>query len=256
MKNYDSEMVAAKSSATREAKLHLVESPRPTVLPRVGLYPMLKRGVDVLVAATGLALLWPLFLIIAVAIRRDSRGPVFFRQVRVGRDRRVGVQALWRFENVVQLDVRRDDWHGELFTMLKFRTMRADAEATTGAVWAQEADPRVTRVGRFLRDTRLDELPQLINVLRGEMSLIGPRPERPEFVQQFVHQIVGYELRHLVTPGITGLSQVRQGYDRCLDDVRRKLGHDLEYIRRRSLWMDLAVAARTLGVMVGHVGAR
>ena len=140
--------------------------------------------------------------------------------------------------------------------MVKFRTMRVDAEARSGAVWAQENDPRVTRVGRLLRDTRLDELPQLINVLRGEMSLIGPRPERPEFVRQFVDQIAGYELRHLVTPGITGLSQVRQGYDRCLDDVRRKLCHDLEYIRRRSLWMDLSVALRTLGVMIGHVGAR
>ncbi|MBI5834749.1 MAG: sugar transferase [Armatimonadetes bacterium] len=217
---------------------------------------MVKRMVDLVASSIALLALWPLFVAVAVAIRLDTKGPVLFRQVRVGRNRRVAAKALRRFENVVQLDVRREDWHGELFTMFKFRTMRSDAEASTGAVWAQEGDPRVTRVGRFLRDTRLDELPQLINVLRGEMSLIGPRPERPEFVRQFVHQIAGYDLRHVVTPGITGLSQVRQGYDRCLDDVRRKLCHDLEYIRSRSLWMDLSVALRTLGVMIGHVGAR
>ena len=124
-----------------------------------------------------------------------------------------------------------------------------------GAVWAQAHDPRVTAVGRFLRDIRLDELPQLWNVLRGEMTLIGPRPERPEFVQDFVKCIDGYEQRHYVTPGITGLSQVRQGYDKCLEDVRRKLGHDVEYIRNRSLRLDVAIAMQTIGVMVGHFGA-
>jgi lipopolysaccharide/colanic/teichoic acid biosynthesis glycosyltransferase len=218
-------------------------------------YAAFKRAVDVVIAVVGLLGCLPLFAVIALAIKLESRGPVFFRQVRVGRNRRREQAPLWRFENVVQLDVRRDEFFGELFTMIKFRTMRADAEARSGAVWAIDNDPRVTRVGRFLRDMRLDELPQLINVLRGEMTLVGPRPERPEFVRDFVTQIDGYELRHLVTPGITGLSQVRQGYDRCLDDVRRKLGYDLTYIRNRSLRLDVGIALSTLRVMVGHFGA-
>jgi lipopolysaccharide/colanic/teichoic acid biosynthesis glycosyltransferase len=218
-------------------------------------YDRVKRLVDVAVATAGLLLLSPLFLLLAVAIKLDSRGPVFFRQVRVGRDRRRVNKDLHLFDNVVQLDFRRRDAYGELFTMVKFRTMRIDAEARTGAVWATENDPRVTRVGRFLRNTRFDELPQLWNVLRGDMSLIGPRPERPEFVVSFNEQIEGYSLRHLVTPGITGLSQVRQGYDRCLDDVRRKVLYDLEYIERRSLSKDLAIVLDTLAVMVGHFGA-
>jgi lipopolysaccharide/colanic/teichoic acid biosynthesis glycosyltransferase len=221
----------------------------------VTLYMVAKRLTDIVVAAVGLVVCAPLFALIALAIKIDSPGPVFFRQVRVGRDRRLKSLPLLRFENVVRMDVRRDDFFGEPFTMVKFRTMRADAEARSGAVWAQAGDPRVTSVGRFLRDTRLDELPQLWNVLRGEMTLIGPRPERPEFVQNFVNLIEGYEQRHFVTPGITGLSQVRQGYDKCLDDVRRKLHHDLEYIRNRTLLLDVAIAMQTIGVMVGHFGA-
>ncbi|NUQ01087.1 MAG: sugar transferase [Armatimonadetes bacterium] len=214
-------------------------------------YDRLRRLVDIVASLLGLVLLAPLMLAIAVAIKLDSHGPVFFRQQRVGRNRRLQQTSMRLLPNVFRLDLRRDHQSfGRIFEMVKFRTMRVDAEAQTGPIWSTEHDPRVTRVGRVLRRTRLDELPQLWNVLRGEMSLVGPRPERPEFVRMFVQTIDGYAERHWITPGITGLSQVRQGYDRCLDDVRRKLGHDLEYIQRRSLWLDLQICWRTVAVML------
>lgn len=217
-------------------------------------YDGFKRAVDVTVAAVGLVLCAPLFVLVAVAVKLDSHGPVFFRQVRVGRNRRMRNVPLWRRDNVVRMNVRRDDSFGRLFTMIKFRTMGVDAEAA-GPQLAQKQDPRVTRVGRFLRDTRLDELPQLWNVLVGDMTLIGPRPERPEFVRAYAEQIDGYALRHLITPGITGLSQVKQGYDKCLDDVRRKVAYDLHYIRHRSLGTDLSIMASTVAVVFDHFGA-
>ncbi len=219
-------------------------------------YDALRRTLDVLVAVTGLVLLAPLFVLVALAIRLDSPGPVFYSQARVGRDRRRRDSSLWLFGNVFRLDLRRDNEGGRVFRMIKFRTMRQDAEAVTGPVWAQENDPRVTRIGRHLRQTRLDELPQLWNVLKGEMTIVGPRPERPELVREFNEQIAGYAHRHLVTPGITGLAQIRQGYDRCLDDVKSKLAHDLEYIEYRSLWLDLYICLATIGVMAFGRGAR
>ncbi|MBI2300525.1 MAG: sugar transferase [Armatimonadetes bacterium] len=218
-------------------------------------YEALRRTLDLAVAVAGLLLLAPVFALIAVAIKLDSPGPVFYRQRRVGQNRRQRQTSLELAENVVRLNLRRDEQHGQVFWMAKFRTMRADAEAACGPVWAAENDPRVTRVGRFLRRTRLDEIPQLWNVLLGEMSLIGPRPERPEFVSQFARLVDGYTDRLWVKPGITGLAQVRQGYDRDLDDVRRKLDHDREYIYRRSLWMDLAICWATLKVMLVGRGA-
>ncbi|MCC7495282.1 MAG: sugar transferase [Fimbriimonadaceae bacterium] len=220
-------------------------------------YEFLRRGLECWIAAVALLGLLPLFALVAVAIKFDSRGPVFYRQRRVGRNRRrAGGRSLRLFGNVYRLDLRRRDVGGPVFEMVKFRTMRSDAEAASGPVWAQENDPRVTRTGRLLRKTRLDELPQLWNVLLGEMSLVGPRPERPEFVKQFVQQIEGYSDRHLVTPGITGLSQIRQGYDTCLEDVKRKLQHDLEYIQRRSLVLDLAICWSTVAVMFTGRGAQ
>lgn len=224
-------------------------------LPLFRPYDVLRRFADLVLGLGGLVLLAPLFLLVAVAIKLDSRGPIFFVQPRVGRDRRRRQLSMRLFANVIRLDVRRGDLSGQIFNMVKFRTMRQDAEATTGPVWAVENDPRVTRVGRLLRRSRLDELPQLWNVVRGEMTFIGPRPERPEFVQRFVREIDSYGCRHLVTPGITGLSQVRQGYDRCLDDVRRKVAYDLEYIRSRSLLVDLQVCLATVSVMLLGRGA-
>ena len=193
-----------------------------------------KRAVDIAGALVGLALTAPLFPLIAAAVKLESRGPVFFRQLRVGR-------------------VLED--RTELFEMIKFRSMRTDAETRSGPAWAQKNDPRVTRVGLFLRKTRLDELPQFLNVLRGEMSLIGPRPERPGFCRLLDREIPFYIERTFgVRPGITGLAQVRQGYDETLDDVRRKIMYDHSYavsIGRVSTWLrtDAAIVLETLLVM-------
>ncbi len=185
------------------------------------------RGVmERLVAAAGMVLLTPLWIVVAAAIKLDSPGPVLFRQTRVGRD-------------------------GKLFELVKFRSMRADAEAQTGPVWAKERDPRVTRVGRFLRSTRIDELPQLWNVVRGEMSFVGPRPERPEFVERLCEQIPHFDLRHSVKPGVTGWAQINYGYGASVEDAVEKLHYDLYYIRNLSLLLDVEVLIGTLRVVLG-----
>lgn len=141
------------------------------------------------------------------------------------------------------------DIGGQPFLITKFRSMRVDAEAESGPVWAEANDPRVTRIGRFLRRTRLDELPQFWNVLKGEMSIVGPRPERPAFVQQLREEIGHYPLRHQVPPGITGWAQVNRRADQTVDDVRIKVDYDLEYLQRRSLWFDVWIMLKTLPVM-------
>jgi lipopolysaccharide/colanic/teichoic acid biosynthesis glycosyltransferase len=173
----------------------------------------------------------PLMLLIALAIKCDSRGPVLFRQRRVGQN-------------------------GRIFVLNKFRSMRQDAEAGCGAVWAQPDDPRVTRVGRFLRKTRLDELPQLFNVLVGHMSFVGPRPERPEFVRLLQREIPFYLGRLAVKPGITGWAQVRHTYAASVDDTLEKLQYDLYYIKNLSPFLDLLIVLDTLQVMLFARGAR
>ncbi|RME73733.1 MAG: sugar transferase [Planctomycetota bacterium] len=186
----------------------------------------IRGAVERTIALCGLVLLTPLWVVIALAIKLDSRGPILFRQRRVGRD-------------------------GRLFELVKFRTMRPDAEAGTGPVWAQEGDPRVTPVGRILRSTRLDELPQLWNVVRGDMSFVGPRPERPEFVVQLREQVPYYDLRHSVKPGITGWAQINYGYGSSVADAVEKLHYDLFYIRNLSLLLDVEVLIGTLRVVLG-----
>ncbi|MCW3475409.1 sugar transferase [Limobrevibacterium gyesilva] len=198
-----------------------------------------KRALDIFAALVLLLVTAPLWPLIALAIKLDSRGPVIYRQMRVGR---------------AMAD------RTELFMILKFRSMRADAEARSGAVWASRRDPRITRVGSVLRKTRLDEIPQLVNVLRGDMSLIGPRPERPAFYRRleriapfFADRTVG------LRPGITGLAQVRQGYDSCDADVVRKVGFDAAYAMRLSdfrIWVvsDISIILRTCIVMVSGRG--
>ncbi|ENY70443.1 sugar transferase involved in lipopolysaccharide synthesis [Aeromonas diversa CDC 2478-85] len=199
----------------------------------------LKRGMDLAGATAGLVITAPLWPLIALAVRLDSPGPVIFRQLRIG----------------TALPDR-----STLFYMLKFRTMRSDAEQQSGPVWCQKEDPRITRVGRFLRRSRLDELPQLINVLRGEMSLIGPRPERPGIANRLEGAIPFFiERTYEVQPGITGLAQVKQGYDEDLASVRSKLAFDLAYIVQlhhpwRWLLQDLTIVWLTLMVMVGLKG--
>lgn len=194
-----------------------------------------KRAFDLVFASLGLLATLPLFPLLALLIRLDSPGPVLFRQLRIGRAQHDRTQ---------------------LFEMIKFRTMRVDAEKQTGAVWATQGDSRITRVGLLLRKTRLDEIPQLINVLKGDMSLIGPRPERPGFYRRLEHEIPYFAERTFgVTPGITGLAQINQGYDTCLDDVRSKLGYDHRYALALAepkdwLAMDVHIALRTIWVML------
>jgi lipopolysaccharide/colanic/teichoic acid biosynthesis glycosyltransferase len=172
----------------------------------------------------------PLCLLVACLIKLESRGPVMYRQERVG-------------------------LHGKVFTLLKFRSMPVDAEAA-GPCWATERDPRITRVGAFIRAQRIDELPQLLNVLRGDMSLVGPRPERPCFTAQLARIIPRYDERAAVLPGLTGLAQVSYAYGASVRDARVKLDYDLRYITNRSLLLDLHILAATVRVVLFRIGAR
>jgi lipopolysaccharide/colanic/teichoic acid biosynthesis glycosyltransferase len=206
-----------------------------------------RRGLNVLVAIAGLILLFPLLVLIALLVWLTSPGPILYTQVRVGLDRRVPVDAK-------QNQRRQRDIGGRPFTIYKFRTMRVDAEHQSGAVWAQQGDPRVTSIGRLLRQYRLDELPQLINVLRGEMNIVGPRPERPTIFAELREHIAEYPLRQRARPGITGLAQINHHYDRSLEDVRTKVHYDLEYIRRQSVAEDFRIMLKTLPVMLRRRG--
>lgn len=188
------------------------------------------RAFDVLVSLGLLVLTLPLMLLTALLIRLDSPGPALYRQERVG----LG---------------------GASFTLLKFRSMRADAEMR-GPTWAQAKDPRVTRVGQFIRKVRIDELPQLLNVLRGEMSFVGPRPERPHFVEQLTAAIPHYRERNLVKPGVTGWAQVNYPYGASIEDARMKLSYDLYYVRNRSLLLDFLILVATVRVILFQEGAR
>jgi sugar transferase (PEP-CTERM system associated) len=190
-----------------------------------------KRAVDLTAAVVGIVAGAPVMAAIALAVKLTSTGPVLYHQTRVG-------------------------LNGRYFTVHKFRTMRADAEAGTGPVWAsKQGDPRVTPIGRFLRRSRLDELPQLWNVLIGEMSLVGPRPERPEFVSELTRQIPYYRQRHFVRPGITGWAQVRYTYGASVEDALQKLQYDLYYIKNLSISLDLFIALQTVKTVLLRSGA-
>ena len=191
----------------------------------------IRRSGDLLISAIFLAFTVPLMIVVAGLVKLDSRGPVFYRQERVG-------------------------LRGRTFTLLKFRSMRTDAEAEGKPRWASRNDPRITRVGGFIRSTRIDELPQLINVLRGEMSFIGPRPERPVFVEQLARSIPLYQDRTYVKPGITGWAQVNFPYGASVEDARQKLSYDLYYVKNRSLFLDLLILVSTVRVILFQEGAR
>jgi lipopolysaccharide/colanic/teichoic acid biosynthesis glycosyltransferase len=220
--------------------------------------PGLRRALDLAVSAVAVAILVPLFAIIAALVPLTSRGPVFYRQVRIGQNRRRRERRKFRPDPSAgdrrSSERRISDSFGRPFQILKFRTMVVNAEEY-GPQWSSKDDPRITTVGRLLRSTRLDETPQFLNVMRGEMSLIGPRPERPYFVDQFVEHIPNYQKRLLVRPGITGLAQVNLNYDTCIDDVKKKLEQDLEYVRSRSLVQDLKILLRTITVVFTGKGA-
>ena len=206
------------------------------------------RILNLTVAAIGLVLTAPLFVLIALAIKLTGKGPVLYKQTRIGLDRRAG-------KGPSNEDSRINDLGGKPFTMYKFRTMVTAAENDAKEVWATPKDNRVTTVGRLLRVTRLDELPQLWNVLAGDMNIVGPRPERPTIFAELRVAIPHYHLRQRVRPGITGWAQINQPYDTCVDDVRRKIEFDLEYLRTRSVTRDIAIMARTVPIMVlGKLG--
>lgn len=190
----------------------------------------------------------PVMLIAAVLVRLTSRGPVLYTQTRVGLDRR------WNRTRALN-ERRREDLGGTPFTIYKFRSMRVDAEANGIAVWATKNDDRITPIGNLLRKTRVDELPQLLNVIRGDMNMVGPRPERPSIFVRLREQIEEYPIRQRVKPGITGLAQIRQAYDTCLEDVRSKVGFDIEYLRHQSFWFDVRIMLSTLPVMIFRKGA-
>jgi exopolysaccharide biosynthesis polyprenyl glycosylphosphotransferase len=189
-----------------------------------------KRALDITAALIALVLTAPIMLFAALAIAADSGLPVLFKQERVGRN-------------------------GTPFNVFKFRTMRVNAEAATGPVWASKSDPRKTRLGSFLRRTSIDELPQIFNVLRGEMSLVGPRPERPVFVSEFRRQLPRYDERHLVRPGITGWSQVHMKRALSVGDVSEKLSHDLFYVENWSFFMDVSIIVKTAAEFLFHRAA-
>ncbi|MEO6596690.1 MAG: YraN family protein [Planctomycetota bacterium] len=214
-----------------------VESMRPSYLiygrgfTKDPLTMVMKRLLDILASFTGLVVSLPLWPLAALAIKLSSRGPIFFSQERVGQD-------------------------GEPFRLVKFRTMRVDAEKESGPVWAQKNDRRVTPVGRFLRRSRIDEVPQFLNILAGQMSFVGPRPERPHFVEQLQRDVPFYPLRHTVKPGLTGWAQVRHPYGASIEDAQEKLRYDLYYIKNTRVLFDLNIILRTVAVILRGRGSR
>lgn len=218
----------------------------------------LKRTMDIIGSIVGLILTLPAWLLVPIIIKLDSRGPVFYSQVRVGIDRRKKARRVLNKVGVTDQrsrDRRRDNYNGKLFKVYKFRTMVNDAEKATGAVWATKNDSRITRIGNFLRKTRIDEIPQFFNVLKGEMSLVGPRPERPEFVENLSQKVDNYLGRLEVKPGLTGLAQVENGYDSSVSSVVNKVRYDLEYIENRSIWLDIKILFKTVYVVLTGKGA-
>lgn len=213
-----------------------VESLHPSFLifsdgfERSAIFKKLKRGFDILFSLLGLTLFSLLSLMVSIAIKLDSKGPVLYRQERVGED-------------------------GKIFHLLKFRSMRVDAEEN-GPVWAKLDDQRITRVGRWIRKLRFDEIPQMVNVLKGEMSFIGPRPERQFFVDQLKKEIPYYSERHVVKPGITGWAQICYRYGASKEDALEKLKYDLYYIKHMSLLLDLTIIFETIKIVLLGKGAR
>jgi exopolysaccharide biosynthesis polyprenyl glycosylphosphotransferase len=223
-------LLRERSAADRSDPGALVSSGARASAPAENTHGWGKRLVDIAAALTLLAACAPLILFVSIAIRLDSRGSILFRQKRIG----LG---------------------GEVFDMLKFRSMVADAEKD-GPQWAEKDDRRVTRVGRIIRKTRIDEIPQALNVLRGEMSFVGPRPERPEFVEILEREIPNYHLRHVVKPGITGLAQVKYVYGASVEDARIKLFYDLQYIKEFSPLRDIRIILATVRVALFGLGSR
>lgn len=254
---HDSQLSVSRIDRVVVSPLRLVPE-SPAVLP-MPTGPV-RRAFDVVGAILLLAALAPVLVLIGLAVAITSPGPVIYKQTRVGINRRSGAERRAVPGANGPADRRRTDRRvvtsaGCLYHILKFRTMVDGAEAKRGPQWASKNDDRITPLGRLLRRTRLDELPQLVNVLRGEMSFIGPRPERPFFVERFEQSIPRYSERLAVVPGITGLAQVEHKYDASEEDVRRKLDWDLRYLENRSVSMDLRILWKTVRVVLSGHGA-
>jgi exopolysaccharide biosynthesis polyprenyl glycosylphosphotransferase len=190
----------------------------------------IRRVLNLALALVGFVLALPIMILVALAVKLESRGPIFYTQERVGKN-------------------------GRSFKIIKFRSMSATAERDTGPVWAEKADPRVTRIGRILRKLRLDELPQFVNVIRGDMNFVGPRPERPVFVEQLSEVIPYYQQRHLIKPGLTGWAQIKFPYGSSVEDAFEKLRYDLYYIKNRSFLLDAIIIFETVKtVLFGRGG--
>lgn len=244
--------------------LHLkLERPRASTRCLGERTRFVKRVMDVVVSSTMLILLTPVMALVALAVRMTSPGPIIFRQVRTGLNSRRGDRRGEALDATHDADGNRrtdksdrryDIAFGKPFVLYKFRTMRTDAEKN-GAQFAVKGDPRVTPIGKFLRKTRLDELPQLWNVLKGEMTLVGPRPERPEFIESLSREIPDYLARLGLKPGLTGLAQIINGYDNDIESFRRKVALDLLYLQNCCLWNDVKILIRTVGVVFTGKGA-
>ncbi|MCA9013784.1 MAG: sugar transferase [Planctomycetaceae bacterium] len=244
-----------------------LEEPRVDVRNLSERTRFMKRALDIVVSFTMLILLSPLLLLLVVLVKLTSPGPAIFKQTRVGLNLRNKAKSDRRQEQIdlLELDLssdrrvsgsdRRDETgYGMPFTLYKFRTMTVDAEKN-GAQFAVQGDPRVTRLGRFMRKTRLDELPQLWNVLKGEMTLVGPRPERPEFIEGLSKEIPNYINRLGLKPGLTGVAQIVNGYDNNIEGFRRKVSLDLMYLQNCCFWNDMKILFRTIRVILTGSGA-
>jgi lipopolysaccharide/colanic/teichoic acid biosynthesis glycosyltransferase len=235
----------------------------PTALTRPGVIKglmnrLMKRTIDIAGSLAGLVLTLPLWLVLPIIIKLDSPGPVFYRQVRVGVNRRRRSRRYHQREGSSERrgrERRREDLLGKPFRMIKFRTMVNDAERKSGPVWASRNDSRVTTIGKIMRKTRMDEIPQFINILKGDMSLVGPRPERPKFVRELSEQVEDYTSRLQVKPGLTGLAQVENGYDSSVSTVVAKVRFDLQYIRSWSIFSDIRIILKTFVVVFTGRGA-
>ncbi len=206
------------------------------------------RVMDIFVAIFGLILSAPIWLVFPLLIKFDSPGPVFYKQMRTGVDRRKGERRRVSLGNGIErrnVDRRQVNLHGKPFHIIKFRTMKVDAEKKSGAVWATQNDPRITAIGRWMRKYHVDEIPQLLNVLTGHMSLVGPRPERPIIIADLLSQLPDYQSRLVVKPGVTGPAQIFLGYDRCMSDIERKIIFDSIYINNKSLRFFILLLALT-----------
>jgi len=246
VQSLNSESLVLRHGHVRGAKVRLLQrvaEPRSDFARRV---------LSFTVAVIGLIITAPLMVVLALLIKLTSPGPIFFTQVRVGLDRRRGERRRGRPQD----DCRREgDVGGRPFRIYKFRTM-TEGKNPNSQLWASADDPRITRLGGVLRKFRLDELPQLINVLKGEMNIVGPRPEQPKIFAELRQRISGYSTRQRARPGITGWAQINQHYDQDLRDVRRKVTYDVEYVHRQSVREDLKIMLHTLPVMLFRKGSR